>query len=453
MFRNYIKSAWRNLIKGKSFSFINISGLAIGMAGAGLILLWLQHEVSYDKFHENKNRLYEVYGLTTMEGKLATINQTSQPLAPALKQNFPEVETASRMTNVNSFLFTVGENRLNGLKGSFVDPAFLEMFSFPIIEGAQSGQLKNPHSIVITENLAKRLFGNQTALNKTIRIDSTDNFTVTGILKDLPSNTRFNFDYLLPWSYLKKLGWSNESWMSNNVSSFVLLKDGVDLTSFNNKIKDITRLATNNKDIWTHFLFPLRQWHLYSEFENGKAVRGRIETVRTLAIIAAFILLIACINFMNLSTARSEKRAKEVGIRKVAGAGKGLLMGQFIVEAFLTTWIAAAIGLLIVQLVLPAFNTLINIQLSIPHTNPYFWSLVLGFILVTSLLAGSYPAFYLSSFKPISIFKKHFKKTRAALSPRKVLVVMQFSFAIILIVSTLVVRNQVKYAQDRKKDM
>lgn len=451
MIKNYFKIAWRNLIRGKSFSIINISGLSVGMAGAVLILLWLQNEISFDKFHEYRDRLYEVYGLTTYEGKLGAINQTSQPLAPALKQGFPEVQAASRFANVNSFLLTADNKPINGIEGGFVDASFFQMFSFPFISGAKNDQLQNLYSIVITERLAKKLFGNEDALNQTIKIDSTDNFIVTGILKDLPSNTRFTFEYLLPWSYLKKLGWNDDSWLSNNISTFVLLNPGTDITAFNNKIKDITRLNANRDDVWTHFLFPLSQWHLYQKFENGKPSGGRIESIRVFGIIAAFILLIACINFMNLSTARSEKRAKEVGIRKVAGAGKSLLIGQFLAEAFLTACIAGAIGLFIVQLILPAFNTLINTQLSIPYNNFYFWIYTIGFIALTGLLAGSYPAFFLSSFKPISIFKKQFKKNQAAISPRKFLVVLQFTFAIILIISAIVVRNQVRYAQDREK--
>ena len=329
------------------------------------------------------------------------------------------------------------------------------MFSFPLIEGDKNEQLKNVYSITITEKLAKKLFGNEDAIGKIIKIDSDDNFTVTGVLKDLPSNTRFGFEYLLPWSYYDKLGhgWANEteSWLSNNTSTYVLLKSKTNVAAFNDKIKSISRQHTGRSDIWTHFLFPLNQWHLYSKFKDGKPDGGRIDTVRVFAVIASFILLIACINFMNLSTARSEKRAKEVGIRKVAGAGRNLLITQFIVEAFLTACIAGAMALLIVQLALPSFNTLIGIQLSLPYNSLYFWLCALMFIVITSLLAGSYPAFYLSSFNPISIFKKQFKKANAIISPRKVLVVLQFTFAIILIISTIVIRNQVVYAQDRDK--
>ena len=450
MFKNYLKIAWRNLIRGKAFSTINISGLAVGMAGAVLILLWLHNEISYDKFHKNKDRLYEVYGLTSVDGKLQTIKQTEQPLGPALKQDFPEAEATARMADINNFLFTAGDKRLTGTEGSFVDPSFLQMFSFPLIEGDKKNQLKDVYSIVITEKLAKKLFGNEDALNKTIKIDSSDNFVVTGVLKNLPPDTRFNFEYLLPWSYFNKLGWNVDSWTSNSITTFVLLKPNTDVAAFNNKIKDIAKRYAKQDNLWTHFLFPLAKWHLYSDFENGKPAGGRIETVRLFGAIAAFILLIACINFMNLSTARSEKRAKEVGIRKVAGAGKGLLIGQFITEAVLIAFIAGIIALLLVQLALSPFNTLINTQLSIPYFSFFFWLSALCFVLFTGFLAGSYPAFYLSAFNPVSIFNGKFKKINTPFSPRKVLVVLQFTFAVILIISAVVVRDQIIYVQHRE---
>ncbi len=417
------------------------------------ILFWLQHEISFDKFHENKDRLYQVYGLSSnVDGASFAISVTSQPLAPALKQNYPEVEAAARVKDIGRFLFTAGNKSFTGLRGDFTDPSFLQMFSFPLVEGNYNEQLKNVYSITITEKLAKKLFGNENAMGKVIKIDSVDNFTVTGILKNLPANTRFDFEYLLPWDYLKKLGegYSNESWLSNNTPTYVLLKPNTNVNAFNEKIRDISRRNAGRNDIWTHFLFPLSQWHLYASFENGKPAGGRIATVRVFGIIALFILLIACINFMNLSTARSEQRAKEVGIRKVAGAGKHLLIGQFIAEALLTSCLAGAIALLIVQFSLPAFNHLLNTSLAVPYTSLPFWLYGAGFILLTGLLAGSYPAFYLSSFKPVSIFKKQFKKNLALVSPRKVLVVLQFTFAVILIISTIVVRNQVQFAQDRQ---
>lgn len=456
MIKNYFKTAWRNLIAGKSFSVINIAGLSIGMAGAILIMLWLYNEISFDKFHANKDNLYEVYGLTAgNDGHPTTIPAVAEPLGPYLKQHFPEVEKAARVSERTDLLLATSEKSFTAIRGAVVDAAFLDMFSFPLIDGMNTGQLSNGYSISITEKLATKLFGNENAIGKTIKIDNADNFTVTGILKNLPANTRFDFEYLLPWAYYEKLSTATsdakEKWLSNNTPTFIQLTANTNTASFNEKIKNISRQQAGRNDIWTHFLFPLKQWHLYSEFENGKPVGGHIATVRVFAIIAAFILLIACINFMNLSTARSEKRSKEVGIRKVAGAGKSLLIWQFITESFLTVCIAGVIALLFVQLVLPSFNTLINTQLAVPYSNHFFWITAISFILFTSLLAGSYPAFYLSSFKPISIFKKQFKHNQSAITPRRMLVVLQFTFAVILIISTIIIRNQVVYAQDRDK--
>ncbi|MEI3800434.1 MULTISPECIES: ABC transporter permease [unclassified Chitinophaga] len=450
MLQNYFKVAWRNLIRNKWFSFINISGLSIGMAGVILILIWIQHEISFDKFHPHKDRLYEAYGLSTMNGSLFAISSTSQPLGPALKQEFPDVENTTRFSSVNSFLITAENKQLTGVEGGFADPAYLEMFDFPLAEGAPGGQLKDVHSIVVTEKLAKKLFGNGEALNKTLRLNTEDVVTITGVLKDLPSNTRFNFEYLLPWSLLKQKGWNNDSWLSNNTSTFVLLKPHVSVTAFNNKFSDFTRRHSGKMDVWTHFLHPLSQWHLYSSFENGKATGGRITTVRLFGVIAGFILLIACINFMNLSTARSEKRAKEVGIRKVAGAGKGLLIRQFMTESFVTVGIAVIGAMILVFFTIGSFNQLVNAQLTVPYQQTSFWIAAVVFILFTSALAGSYPAFYLASFSPAGIFQRKFKRTSAWLSPRKVLVVIQFTFAIVLIISTIAVRNQIRYAQDRQ---
>ena len=420
------------------------------MAGATLILLWLFHEVSYDRFHVNRDRIYQVYAMTDIPGeKHASIGVVSQPLGPAMRARFPEVANVARLADVDHFLFTAGNKSFTRVKGDFVDPDFLRIFSFPTASGDRIEPLGPVNSIVLTEKLARRLFGSTDVVGKAIRLDSVDQFTVTAVLKDLPANTEFDFEYLLPWSYLKKLGWNNEDWVSNNCYTFLLLQPHTDLTAFNAKIAAFTRVNTGRNDLWLHFAYPLRKWHLWSEFDNGVPVGGRIDTVKVFALIAAFILLIACINFMNLSTARSEKRSKEVGIRKVAGAGRGLLIGQFMTESFLTVFLSGILCLALVELLLPAFGDLVGAPLSIPYGSPAFWFSALGFLLFTSLLAGSYPAFYLSAFKPIGIFRKQFRRTNAALSPRKVLVVLQFTFAIVLIISTLVVRRQLQFAEDR----
>ena len=450
MLKNFFKIAWRNLLRNKAFSFINISGLAVGMAAAILILLWIQNEMSHDRFHKKIDRIYTLNNRDKFNGAMWAWNWTPKILAPTLKQDYPDVEEAVRTTRC-SFLMSIGDKHLNEA-GCFTDPSFLKVFSFPLTEGNVTTALGQVNNIVLTQKLAKKLFGHEDAVGKIIRIDSSDNFTVTGVMKDLPNNTAFDFEYLLPWSYMSRLGWSDSSWGNNSVQSYVLLKPGVSEVSFDAKIKNITIDHTKGSaDSSTTRVFtqPLADQWLYSKSENGYYVGGRIETVKLFAIIAAFILLIACINFMNLSTARSEKRAKEVGIRKVVGAQKRFLVMQFIGESILLSFFAFVLSLLIVLVSLPAFNSLVGKKLFIDFGNVYFWLFSLAFILLTGILAGSYPAFYLSSYQPVKVLKGTFKAAHALVTPRKILVVLQFTFAIALIICTIIVVQQIKYAQDR----
>ncbi len=445
MLKNYFKIAFRNLWKRKGYSFINILGLTIGMASAMLILLWIQNERSYDRFYQKADRLYMMYNRDKFNGEEWAWNSTPKIMAPTIKHDYPEVEDAVRYNNI-TFLATVGEKKLN-VRGAFADSGFLNMFSFPLLSGHASGALADNYNIVLTEKMAKKLFGNEEAMGKMVRIDSNANFTVSAVLKDLPNNTSFDFEYLLPWAFMEKLGWNDKTWGSNSVRTFVLLKPGASQANFNTKVRDITTSHSHESEKVFSYLFS--QTHLYGKNENGRLVDGQIETVRLFAVIAAFILLIACINFMNLSTARSEKRAKEVGIRKVAGALKASLMAQFIGESVLLSAMAFVLAALLVQLCLPPFNQLVGKELSVAYANPWYWIFALGFILFTGFIAGSYPAFYLSSFTPVKVLKGTFKKMNALVTPRKVLVVLQFTFAIILIISTIIVEHQVQYAQNR----
>jgi len=446
MLKNYFKIAFRNLLRNKGFSAINISGLAVGMASAILILLWIYNEVSYDQFHKNKDYLYEAWNRGTFDGKLQCWDNTPKILGPTLKQEYPEVAEVSRQYS-RWYVTRAGEKKVSS-KALVTDPSFLSMFSFPLLQGNAKTVLNNVYSIVITEKMAKKMFGTTDVMNKVISIDK-DNFTVTGILKDLPTNSSIDFEYILPWAYLIKTGGDDNYWGNNSVQTFVQLKPNASEALANVKIKDITKKHSNGLEEQEVFLHPITKLHLYSNFENGKISGGRIETVRLFGIIAAFILLIACINFMNLSTARSEKRAKEVGIRKVAGANRGLLIGQFIGESVIISFIAGLLALLIVQLCLPSFDKLVSKELSIPYANVLFWISAIVFVLITGFIAGSYPAFFLSSFNPATVLKGTFKKSHAAVNPRKILVVLQFSFAIILIICTLMVTQQIRYAQNR----
>ncbi|MFT3935010.1 MAG: ABC transporter permease [Chitinophagaceae bacterium] len=445
MLKNYFKIAFRNLWKRKGYSFINILGLTIGMASAILILLWIQNELSYDRFYKKSDRLYSMYNRDKFNGEMWAWNSTPKVMAPTLKHDYPEVEDAVRYNSV-TFLTTVGEKKFN-IRGAFADSGFLSMFDFPLLSGNVAQSLVGNYNIVLTQKTAKKLFGNENAMGKTVLIDSNANFTVSAVLKDLPNNTTFDFEYLLPWSYMKKIGWDDDYWGNNSVTTYITLKPGTSHEAFDKKVKDIT--TSHSKESEKVFSYPVSRQHLYSKNENGNLVDGQIETVRLFAIIAGFILLIACINFMNLSTARSEKRAKEVGIRKVAGALKGSLIAQFIGESVLISAIAFVLAIIVVQCSLGGFNQLVGKELFINYGNPVFWLFAIGFILFTGFIAGSYPAFYLSSFTPVKVLKGTFKKMNALVTPRKVLVVLQFTFAIILIISTIIVQHQIKFAQNR----
>jgi len=450
MMRNFFKIAWRNLLRNKGFSFINIFGLAVGMASTILILLWIQNEISHERFHKKLDRIYTLNNRDKFNGELWAWNTTPKILAPTLQQDYPEVEEAVRVSGA-SFLMSVGDKHLIE-RGSFTDPSFLKVFSFPLIRGNSATALNQLNNIVITEKFAKKFFGNEDAVGKIIRIDSSDNFTVTGVMQELPNNTSFNFEYLLPWSYMTKIGWADSSWGNNSIQSYVMLKPGIPQEAFNAKIKNVTidhTKGTGDSSTTQVFVQPLREQWLYSKSENGKYVGGRVETVKLFGIIAAFILLIACINFMNLSTARSEKRAKEVGIRKTVGAQKSFLITQFIGESILLAFLAFVLALAMVELSLSAFNNLVGKKLFIDFGNLYYWLFAFAFILFTGILAGSYPAFYLSSYKPVKVLKGTFKASHALITPRKVLVVLQFTFAIALIICTMIVEQQIKYAQGR----
>lgn len=449
MFRNNCKIAFRNLLRNKAFSSINISGLAIGMASALLIFLWIQNEMSHDRFHEKIDRLYQVWSNDKINGSIRSLYNTPEIMAPALKTDYPEIEEVTRVRWTRNLLAANDEKKLLST-GAIVDPGFLTMFSFPLLEGDSKTVFKDPHAIVITQKLAKKLFRGADPAGKIVRMGNAENFTVSGVLKDLPNNTQFDFiEYLVSYELQTAQGNIDKDWSNISISTFVLLKPNSKADQLNTKLKNIIPAHTNGSQKTEEFVYPVSKLWLYSNFENGRAVGGRIERVRIFAVIAVFILLIACINFMNLSTARSEKRAKEVGIRKVVGAGKRSLITQFIFESVLMAFIAGIIAFFIMQLGLPAFNRLVQKELFLDYASIYFWLAGIGFILFTGILAGSYPAFFLSAFQPASVLKGTFKKINALITPRKIMVVLQFTFAILLIICTIVVTQQVKHAQNR----
>jgi ABC-type antimicrobial peptide transport system permease subunit len=449
MIRNYLKIALRNLKRNKGFSFINILGLAIGMASAMLILLWIQHERSYDKFHDKKDRIYEAWNRSVFSGKLQCWNTTPKVLASALQRDIPEVETTARVNWATGRLFKVGDKNLLE-EGNIVDSTFLQVFSFKVLKGDRKTALMDPASVVLTESLANSLFGDKDPIGQVVTVDNKVPLTVTAVLEEVPSNSRFKFKYLMPWARLRLEGGDDNYWGNNSATTYVLLKENAKVASIAPKLKDMRKKYDEDDKQGEFFLYPLEKWRLYSRFENGVETGGFIEFIRLFAIIAVFILLIACINFMNLSTARSEKRAREVGIRKVIGAQKSALIGQFLGESILIALLSGIVALVIVQLSMPAFGELTGKEIHVDYQDPKLWISLIGFILFTGLLAGSYPAFFLSSFKPVMVLKGGFKKVNALVTPRKVLVVLQFTFAIILMIATLVVRYQIEHARERE---
>ena len=448
MLKNYWKIAVRNLLRNKTFSFINIAGLAVGMASAILIILWIQHEWSYDRFYAKGDRLYELMTSNIADGKLRTVVYCPEIMGPAVERDLPEVESVTRLGWNNTTLFNYKEKTIKA-HGASADPALLTMFSFPLVEGDPATALNDAHSLVVTQDMARKLFGTEEPMGKTVRIDNQQYFTVTGVAKNLPDNSQINFEFLSSYLFRSSMHYVDSDWTDVNVRTFVLLKPHAPLAAVNKRLMGMIPAYSNHKASNEAFLYPLDRVYLYGGFVNGKPSGGRIATVRIFGISALLILLIACINFMNLSTARSEKRAREVGVRKVVGARKGALVLQFLMESLLMAAISGGMALLIVELSLPAFSQLTGKQLYLSYGNIYLWLSGLVFVMVTGLLAGSYPAFFLSAFQPVAVLKGTFKKVHALITPRKVLVITQFTVAILFIVCTLIIDRQVQYAEGR----
>lgn len=443
--------AFRNLKKNLTFSVINISGLAVGLTCFILLALWIQHELSFDSFYKKSDRLYVAYSRDNHAGDIQCWSQTSSLMAPELMASYPEVQSATRFDAHNTMLLKWKEQSMV-LSGACVDPGFLTMFEFPLKAGSALHALNDPHSIILTEASAQKLFGKQDPLNQVITLDNKETVTVTGVIKKLPDNTLFNdFDFLLPFSIYTANGMEKNFafWGNYSFSTFVELKPGISLTAFNYKIKPLVIVKSNRNEDAETFLYPLSQYRLNGNFENGKPAGGRIQIVSLFGIVAALILLVACINFMNLSTARSEKRAREVGVRKAIGAGRFQLIKQFLSESLLITFIAFVIAVIAALLLLPAFNSLTEKELFIDLSNPYLWIAAILVISITSLVAGSYPSFYLSAFKAVKVLKGTILTGKASATPRKILVVFQFVFSITLIIAIIVVYQQIEHARNR----
>ncbi len=449
MFRNYIKIAWRNIAKSKTFSFINVLGLALGMTSSLLILLWVQDERSINQFHANGSRIYQVFENQQWTGNdISTTPSTPGPLAFALKAEIPGVERTVKVTWEEEHLLTVGEKAYKE-KGRFSSPDLFQIFTFPLVHGNPKTAIAGPTSIVISEKAARKLFGRTDVLGQLVRVDNKEDHQVTGVLQDIPETSSLRFDFVLPETpYEKENKWL-EKWDNNGIMTYALINPNADAETVNTKLLNFIKKHDKNVTTITTFMFPYEKTYLQSKFTNGKPDGGRIEYVRLFTIVAVFLLIIACINFMNLATARSAKRAKEVGIRKVVGAERSYLVGQFVGEAVLMSLFSLFIAIVLVQLLLSPFNTLTEKHIEIQYANPLYWLTLLGLALLTGLISGSYPALFLSSLQPISVLKGTLRFKSGAVLFRQGLVVFQFSLSLLLIIGTLIAGRQVDYIRTK----
>jgi len=457
MWKNYFVIAWRNLRKNTLYSLVNITGLATGMAVAMIIGLWIYDEVSANKQFQNYGSLYQVMMHQTFDERRGTQSALPFPIGEELKSKFPDFKAVAMCDWGGPHSLVYGEKKITRT-GHFIGEEAVSMFSMKILEGDKN-PLHDPYSIVLTDEMAHILFGSANPIGKAIKMDNATMLKVTAVVEKQPKNSSLSYDYLIPFQlqdliypWIKqfhKTNWGNNSWQA-----FVQLNDNATAAAVDAKVKNVVIAHFTDENTLKHikpevFLHPASKWRLYSDFENGKNTGGFIKYVRMFGILGFIVLLIACINFMNLSTARSEKRAKEVGVRKAIGAGRDRLIGQFLGESLLIAGIAFVVALGIVLVSLPFFNKLTDKDMSLQISSPLFWAVMLLFTLLTGLLAGSYPAFYLSSFNPVRVLKGHLRAGKSSSLPRKILVVMQFASSVILMIGTIVINQQIQFGKNQ----
>lgn len=455
MFKNYLKIAWRNLLKNKGYTIINVGGLALGMAVTLIIGLWIQDELTYNSYFKNKDSIAQVFQSQTFNGETGTGPAIPRPLEKALRDGYSDNFKHLIMCSwTNDHYLKYGDKSISR-PGNYMQQAGPELFGLNIIKGEKDG-LREINSIMLSQSTADALFGSEDPIGKTVTVSNEHKLNVSAVYSDIPVNNSFNdTEFIIPWEkYLAVNEWiknAEDQWGNNSFQMFVELADNTTIEQVTDRIKNVKKdlnedTAQFNPQI---FLFPMKDWYLRSSFENGKQEGGRIKYVWLFGIIGAFVLLLACINFMNLSTARSEKRGKEVGIRKSIGSQRGQLIYQFLSESFIVVLFAFIVAILLVLLSLNGFNDLSRKEIVFPWGNGLFWGASLIFILFTALLAGSYPALYLSSFKPVDVLKGTFKTGKHAGLPRKILVVLQFTVSVAFIIGTVIVMQQINYAKNR----
>lgn len=449
MLKNYFKIAWRNLMRKKGFAATNLLGLTIGITCTIFILLWVEDELTYNKFHTNYDNIHVVIANRDFKNRVFTDYNMVLPLANAIMENSSQIKNAVVATQGYDQILAVGDMKLRKA-GYTVSERFFDMFSWKFVKGNAATALKEPNSVVLTASAARSLFGNEDPINKVIRFDNAEDAKVTAIVADPPGNSSFNFEFIRPFNYAdpntkrNMNEWTNSSWRV-----YVQTIPGANMKQVDAIINKIKKQHDPGDVVSTYFTFPMNRWRLFSEFKDGRNTGGMIEYVRMFTIVAIIILLIACINFMNLSTARSEKRSREVGIRKTLGSDKTQLILQFFFESMILVLIAFAMAILAVYLLLPSFNLLVGKKLTLDVARPLFWLGSLAIILFTGLIAGSYPAFYLSSFNPVKVLKGTFLAGKKAVMPRRILVVGQFVISILLISATIIVYQQIGHIRNR----
>ncbi len=465
MISHYFTTAIRNVTRSKSFSFINITGLAFGLGCSLLIFLWVMDELSMDKFHANDKQLYRLYIRQIYDGTVQGDYNSPAPLPAELKKTIPEIEYASgfvkyfRLSLQDDIYesFSANDTIVHKMKGSRAEPDFFSMFSYNLLHGDAKTALSNPESLVMSRKMAEMFFGSaDAAMGKTVRFDGRKDLLVTGVFENVPVNSTDQFDYLMNWDAWVLGNPFKQSWGHFGTSSYIQLRADADPKVVEEKIKDALRMYLTENGSWMSTgrkievgMQPFSDQYLYSTFENGIPVTGRITYVKLFIGVGVFILLIACINFMNLATARSIKRAKEVGVRKVIGSSRYQLIYQFMGEAIVLTLLAVMLSLTVIALVLPAFNLLTSKQISLPLQEPYFYLFLFGLIVATGVIAGSYPALFLSSLRPVKILKGSFQFSFWTAYFRKTLVVVQFVLSMLLLISTVVISRQTNYIQNK----
>lgn len=447
MLTNYLKTAFRGFRRQKSSFFINVAGLSIGLACSFIIFLWVIDEMNVDQYHEDSERIVQVMEHQNYSDDVMTTMSTPGILARTLKEEVPEFEYTSTYTWTNDYLFTK-DNQSFRETGLYVENDYFHILSIDLIYGNRDELLTNPNSVVLSEYMAEKYFGERNPVGEGITLDNDQELTVTGVFRDMPNNSTFQYACLLRYDdWLEENDWANQ-WGNNGPRTIAKLVPGASIPDLNEKIEGFVK-AKNEGSHVDLFVYPFAQRYLYGQFENKQVIGGRIEYVRLFTIVAIFILLIACINFMNLSTAKAAKRSKEVGIRKSIGASQGSLIGQFIGESMIISFFSLFVSILLVELVLPVFNNLTEKAISVDYTDPVLLAIFFGTVIITGLVSGSYPAFYLSSMEAVKTLKGSLKSSRKEVFARKGLVVFQFSLSIILIVSTLIIYRQIQFTQNK----